>query len=785
MILDDITKHRVLGILRKVNAWAPKMRQMSDEELKGQTALLKEQLKRGKTVDDILPQAFATIREADYRLLGMFPYDVQVMGGIVLNWGYIAEMKTGEGKTLMATMPVYLNALTGKGSMLVTPNDYLAERDEKQLAPVYEWLGLTVSLGFDKKVKHPKAPLKRSWYDSDIVYTTASTLAFDYLFNNLADSLDEQYMRPLNFVVIDEVDAVLLDGANSPFVVASNPQILSNTYEITDNFVRTLIPDEDIKFDRQAKAVWLTYRGVKKAERYFRIQHLYNAEHRELFRHIALALQAHHYMRNGRDYLVRKGKVVLLDEANGRLMHGMQLNTGLHQAIQQKEHVKVTPNQQTAASITYPSLFGLFNKTSGMSGTAKVAENEFINVYNMKVIQIPTNKPVIRKDLPPRVFLTTKEKLIAAMDLALRMHEEGRPVLLVAGSVENSEIVSELLLNQGISHNVLNAFNSAREAAIVKDAGQPGAVTIATNMAGRGTDIRLGKGVREKGGLAVIGTEMLPERVRLQLAGRAGRQGDPGSSQFFISLEDTFISKASTKRFRSYYRKMIKKRSRGAAAHELRSPRLKMSLGMLARRVADNEEKSREQVNKYEIAMRIQRNNLYAARQHVMETADLEEMAMQWLERGLNLFLDEHETWSTLQLKNLISNHISYEIIDIPDDLAQDRGKTIQWLKQLCLKNLKIKTKDLVDDKQLNQYYRSAMLSALDKVWIDEVSYLSDLRTTTRPWQLAQRDAGYIYQVKALESYRKMLQRARKQTIDNLMLGEISVIKGKMYVWFS
>lgn len=785
MILDDITKHRLNEVLRKVNAWAPKMRQMSDEELQGQTPLLKEQLKQGKTVDDILPQAFATVREADYRLLGLYPYDVQVMGGIVLNWGYIAEMKTGEGKTLMATMPIYLNGLTGKGSMLVTPNDYLAERDEKQLAPVYEWLGLSVSLGFNNKIKRVKAAMKRSWYNSDIVYTTASTLAFDYLFNNLADSLDDQYMRPLNFVVIDEVDAVLLDGANSPFVVASNPQILSNTYRITDDFVRTLIPDKDIKLDRQAKAVWLTYQGVQKAERYFRVDHLYNAKNRELFRHIALALQAHYYMRNGRDYLVRNGKVVLLDEANGRLMHGMQLNTGLHQAIQQKEHVKVTPNQQTAASITYPSLFGLFNKTSGMSGTAKVAENEFINVYNMKVIPIPTNKPVIRKDLPPRVFLTTREKLIAAMDLAVKLHDEGRPVLLVAGSVENSEIVSELLLNRGISHNVLNAFNSAREAAIVKDAGQPGAVTIATNMAGRGTDIRLGKGVREKGGLAVIGTEMLPERVRLQLAGRAGRQGDPGSSQFFISLEDSFISKASTKRFRSYYRKMIKKRQRGAAERELRSTRLRMSLGMLAHRVADNEEKSREQVNKYEIAMRIQRNHLYAARQHIMETPQLQDMAMAWLERGINLFLDEHQDWTTFQLKELISNHISYKIIDIPDNIAHDRGGLVQWLKQLCQQVLKNKTKELVDDKQLNQYYRSAMLSALDKVWIDEVSYLSDLRTTTRPWQFAQRDTGYIYQVEALKSYRKMLRRARKQTVDNLMLGEISVIKGKMYVWFS
>ncbi len=786
MLLDQIELHRVHRQLRRVNAWADRMHQMSDEELKSQTTILKQELKNGKTLGQILPRAFATVREADYRLLGMYPYDVQVMGAIVLSRGYIAEMKTGEGKTLVATMPLYLNALSGKGAILVTPNEYLASRDEAQLAPVYRWLGLTVSLGFSEKIKNPKPALKRKWYQSDILYTTASTLAFDYLFNNLADSLNDQYLRPYNYVIIDEVDAVLIDGANSPFVIASTPQLQSNLYALADNFVRILIPGQDIKFNRQEKGVWLTYRGVQKAERYFRLKGLYSLKHRELYRHIALALRAHYYMRKGHDYLVRNGKVVLLDETNGRLMKGMKLNTGLHQAIEQKEHVKVTANQATAASITYASLFALFNKTAGMSGTAKVSENEFINVYNMKVIQIPTNKPVIRRDLPSQVYLTTQEKLMQAINLTLRLHKQGRPILLVAGSVENSEIVSELLLNKGIPHNVLNAFNAAREAAIVKNAGQRGAVTIATNMAGRGTDIKLGPGVKELGGLAVIGTEMLPDRVRLQLAGRAGRQGDPGSSQFFISLEDSFISKASTKRFKKYYRRVLKRRQTGAQPKKLRNPLLRLSLWMLSSRVADSKERSREQTNKYEIAMRIQRNHLYQERQRIMETDTLEKLTFDWLERGLRLYLADHQHWSTKQLRRLINEHITYNLVDIPSNVTRNQQELITYLKHLCQGILTKKIQKLADNQQVNQFYRSALLNALDSCWVDEVDYLSRLRTIVAPWGLAQRDPGYLYQVRALHSYQQMLHRSWRKMVDNLMLSAIMVNKKQqLVVWFN
>lgn len=651
---------KVKRILHKVNALTSQMRAMSDEELQSQTQVLKRELANGKTVDDILPQAFATIREADYRILGMFPYDVQVMGAIVLNQGNIAEMKTGEGKTLTATMPLYLNALTGKGAMLLTPNDYLAQRDKEQLQPVYEWLGLTVSLGFSTDDKKVTPQIKRGWYDADITYTTASSLAFDYLFNNLATRREDQYLRPFNYVIIDEVDAILLDEATSPFVVSSRPTVQSNLYGLADEFVHTLQPKVDYKLNEDQNAVWLTLHGIRQAQRFFRVPDLFISETREIYRHIALALRAHFIMKNGHDYLVSEGEVVLLDEANGRLKKGVKVNTGLHQAVEAKEHVDLTPNQQVAASITFPSLFGLFNKISGMSGTAKSDEHEFFEVYKMRVIQIPTRKPVIRHDYPEEIYVTTRQKLIQALDEAIELHQAGRPILLVAGSVENSEIISELLLDRGIPHNVLNAFNIAREAAIIKDAGQKGAVTVATNMAGRGTDIKLGPGVKELGGLAVIGTEMLPTRVKLQLAGRAGRQGDPGSSKFYISLEDSYLAQNSTKRFKNYYRRL----QQHSTSRALKSPRLKMSITMLKDRVAANQQMSRSNVNKNEVALKIQRRNLYQRRDQLMDNPHLEKVVGKWLHRGISLYLATKPKWTAHDLRRLMNQHFTYAVVD-------------------------------------------------------------------------------------------------------------------------
>lgn len=766
---------KVKHTLAKVNALASEMRGMSDEELKHQTVLLKKELANGKTVDDILPRAFATIREADYRILGMFPYDVQVMGAIVLNQGNIAEMKTGEGKTLTATMPLYLNALTGKGTFLLTPNNYLAQRDKEQLQPVYEWLGLTVSLGFepDDQEKKTTPAIKRSWYNADITYTTASSLAFDYLFNNLATRREDQYLRPFNYVIIDEVDAILLDEATSPFVVSSMPMVQSNLYQLADAFIHILQPKIDYRLNEDHDAVWLTLHGIQRAERFFRIPDLFISEYREIYRHIILALRAHFIMENGHDYLVSEGEVVLLDEANGRLKKGVKVSTGLHQAIEAKEHVDLTPNQQVAASITFPSLFGLFNKIAGMSGTAKSDEHEFFEVYKMRVIQIPTRKKVIRKDYPEQIYLTTRQKLIHALNETIELHKAGRPVLLVAGSVENSEIISELLLDRGISHNVLNAFNVAREADIVKDAGQKGAVTVATNMAGRGTDIKLGVGVKELGGLAVIGTEMLPARVKMQLAGRAGRQGDPGSSKFYISLEDSYLAKNSTKRFKNYYRQLQKKKT----DKQLRSPRLKMSITMLNERVAANQQMARSNVNKNEAALKIQRKYLYDQRDQLMRNAHLETEVGKWLSRGISLYLTEKAEWSALELRHLMNQHFTYDVVSLPDTLELNHKKIQKYLERFCQERLEQKAQVLINNEQLNQFYRSALLNALDSSWTDQMAYLSKLSVIVQPWATAQRDPKFMYQEKAYQAFEKMFDTVAKKVVDNLMLSTIRLDK--------
>lgn len=775
MTRPNFRLQKVKHTLAKVNALASEMRGMSDEELKHQTVLLKKELANGKIVDDILPRAFATIREADYRILGMFPYDVQVMGAIVLNQGNIAEMKTGEGKTLTATMPLYLNALTGKGAFLLTPNNYLAQRDKEQLQPVYEWLGLTVSLGFETNDQEKKTTpeVKRSWYNADITYTTASSLAFDYLFNNLATRREDQYLRPFNYVIIDEVDAILLDEATSPFVVSSMPMVQSNLYQLADAFIHILQPKIDYKLNEDHDAVWLTLHGIQRAERFFRIPDLFISEYREIYRHIILALRAHFIMENGHDYLVSEGKVVLLDEANGRLKKGVKVSTGLHQAIEAKEHVDLTPNQQVAASITFPSLFGLFNKIAGMSGTAKSDEHEFFEVYKMRVIQIPTRKKVIRTDYPEQIYLTTRQKLIHALDETIELHKAGRPVLLVAGSVENSEIISELLLDRGISHNVLNAFNVAREADIVKDAGQKGAVTVATNMAGRGTDIKLGEDVKKLGGLAVIGTEMLPARVKMQLAGRAGRQGDPGTSKFYISLEDGYLAKNSTKRFKNYYRRLRKKKT----DKQLRSPRLKMSITMLNDRVAANQQMARSNINKNEIALKIQRKYLYDQRDQLMRTAHLETEVGKWLSRGISLYLTEKAEWSALELRHLMNQHFTYDVVSLPDTLELNHKKIQKYLERFCQERLEQKAQVLINNEQLNQFYRSALLNALDSSWTDQMAYLSKLSVIVQPWATAQRDPKFMYQEKAYQAFEKMFDTVAKKVVDNLMLSTIRLDK--------
>jgi preprotein translocase subunit SecA len=597
----------------------------------------------------------------------------------------------------------------------------------------------------------------------------------------LATSKDGQYLRPYNYVIIDEVDEVLLDEAESPFVISSRPKLQSNLYDLTDRFVKLLKEKRDYRIKKDLQLFWLTYHGIKFAENYFRISNLFSEQNRELYRHIMLAMQAHLFMRKGHEYLVVRGKVVLLDEEDGRLKEGVQVGTGLHQAIEAKEHVKQTAVQKVAASITFPSLFSLFNKVSGMSGTVKGDQNEFLKTYNLKVYQVPTRKKVIRKDYPAKIYLTTSDKLMAAIHEVIKLHNEGRPVLIVAGSVENSEIISELLLNDGIAHNVLNAFNIVREAEIVKNAGQAGAVTVATNMAGRGTDIKLGPGVKEKGGLAVIGTEMLSSRVKGQLAGRAGRQGDPGTSQFYVSLEDRYISHASTGRLKKYYRKLMRKKKNGADIVQLSGIPLKVGLKMLRERVEVKGVMSRMQTNKYEVVLRMQRDHFYQQRKKIMYLNDLQDNINQYLKAGINNYLSQRKNWTQAELRYLINEHFSYDYIkDLPT--ISSKKEIEKFLFELSQKILQDKAQILINREQLNEFFRQVILSAMDACWVDQMDYLSNLKLYVDKWNLAGYESDYVYQQRAYEAFEKMQKNIQNSIVDKLLLSPIHLTKEKKLV---
>ena len=484
---------KVRATLKKINGLKDEMAALSDEALAAKTVEFRQRLAEGETLDDLLVEAFAVVREADKRILGMFPYDVQVMGGIVIHQGNVAEMNTGEGKTLTATMPLYLNALTGKGAMLITTNEYLAKRDAEEMGPVYSFLGLSLGLPFtDDPKEELTAEEKKEIYNSDIIYLTNSSLGFDYLSDNLASSSNEKFLRPFEYVIIDEIDDILLDSAQTPLIIAGSPRVQSNYYGIIDTLVTTLVENEDYIFKEEKEEIWLTTKGAKTAESFLGIDNLYKEEYATYVRHLVYSLRAHKLFSRDKEYIIRDDEMVLLDKGTGRLMEMTKLQGGLHQAIEAKEHVKLSPETRAMASITYQSLFKMFNKISGMTGTGKVAEKEFLETYNMSVIRIPTNRPLIRKDYSDNLYVTLPEKVYASLECIKEYHIKGNPLLVFVGSVEMSHLYSSLLLREGIAHNVLNANNAAREAQIVSESGQMGAVTVATSMAGRGTDIKLG-----------------------------------------------------------------------------------------------------------------------------------------------------------------------------------------------------------------------------------------------------------------------------------------------------
>ncbi|WIW74475.1 accessory Sec system translocase SecA2 [Aerococcus tenax] len=773
--LDRGRLRRLRKILNKVNQEADAMASLSEGKLRHKTQEFKERYQAGETLDELLPEAFAAIREAAKRVLGMYPYDVQVLGGIVLHEGHIAEMKTGEGKTLTATLHIYLNALTGRGVILVTVNDYLSCRDAEEMGLLYRFMGLSIAMGAPEDEDDLSAEDKKVIYAADIVYTTHSSLGFDYLIENLADSRDEQYLRDFYYVIIDEVDSVLLDSATSPLVIAGSPRVQSNLYALADAFVVSLDDKEDYYVTDEKDGVWLTQKGIKRAEDYFRLEKFYHKDNQELVRHVSLALRAHCLFENEKDYVVQGDELVLLDSTDGRLLKGTRLQSGQHQALEAKEQVSLTANNRSMASITYQNLFKLFDKIAGMTGTGKPAEDEFIETYNMEVVSIPTNKPVIRKDLPDSIYRSFPEKVFAAIQYIKERHAMGQPLLIATGSVQLSSLYSAILLREGIPHNVLNAYNAVKEAEMVKEAGQLGAVTVATAMAGRGTDIKLGPGVTELGGLAVIGTEhMTSERIDLQLRGRAGRQGDPGMSKFFVSLEDELIHKWGPEHIRYY--------SDNDEAIEQVTPlsnfRYQKYFEQAQEASDSSSESSRQQILQMDEDMRIQRELIYRDRNSLLageglKTIDFETIAQEVFESFTQSLNSDQSR--TFQIERFIYDYLSYNMSPDLEKIDHMTDKQIQDYLMMIFKRQFQNKKGLFRNKTLfDDFVRKCLLKAIDTTWIEQVDYLTQFKQVVMSRRSAQQNPIYEYQHEAYWSYQEMRKRIYFEIVRYLSLSEVS-----------
>lgn len=753
----DKKLHFLLG---KVKEECKKVKELSDYELKNKTLEFKERLKNGETTDDILPEAFAVCCEADYRVLGMFPYDVQILGGIALHLCYLAEMNTGEGKTLTATMPLYLNGLTGKSSILVTANEYLAIRDAEEMGKVYEFLGLSVKAGVTRDTnEHLNNDQKKEIYAADIVYTTHGSLGFDYLLNNLVHSKEDRFMRELYYVIIDEADSVLLDSASMPLVISGSPRVQSNLYGITDFFVTTLVEDEH--YIVEDNKVWLTDKGIEYAQRYFRIENLYSKENFDVLRHVVLALRAHYLMDKDVDYVVTdSGEIVLLDKSTGRKMNGMKLRGGSHQAIEEKERLKLSQEQRSVASITYQNLFNLFPKMSGMSGTIADGKDELLEVYNKRVVVIPPRKPLARKDLPDKYFKTSEEQFDAVIKETVKRHNTGQPVLLIASLISDTEMLSKLLVQENIEHSVLNANNAFWEAEIIKEAGQKNVVTVATSMAGRGTDIRLGSGVKELGGLCVLGIgRMNNTRDERQARGRAGRQGEPGVSIFYTSLEDDVCEILGEDFLEKYIEKdkHISKR------------RIKKLINKSQKIKSESSVFQRKNAVDYDSVMQRQRTIMYKTRNDLLDGKSLDEnYLLSICEDNIKNFVKSNKKLDSYAVHRYVLDNLSYRLQEMDESTKNQKDYLIQYSK-MAFNN---KKKSLGD--RFSEYCRLCTLRALDDGWVEEVDYLQQLQAAISGRSSAQRNLLFEYQREARISFEDMEKSIKKAMIRNILLGEVS-----------
>ena len=751
-----------------IEALSSEYSELSDEKLKSKTNEFKERLVNGETLDDILVEAFATIREAAKRVIGEYPFRVQLLGGIAIHYGNIAEMKTGEGKTLTTILPAYLNALTGKGVHVITVNEYLTTRNAEWMGKIFEFLG--ISVGVNLRELTPSE--KRKEYEKDILYTTNNELGFDYLRDNMVVKKENRVQRELNFAILDEVDSILIDEARTPLIISGGKMESKNLYVSADTFVKTLKKDTDYTIDEKTKSVSLTEDGSDKACKFFKIDNLYDISNSALVHHIDQSLKANYGMQNDVDYVVQDGEVIIVDQFTGRLMKGRAFSEGLHQAIEAKEGVKINDETKTLATITFQNLFRMYNKLSGMTGTAKTEEEEFRNIYNMYVIEIPTNKDVIREDLPDLVFATKKAKFNAIVREIKERHSTGQPILVGTIAIETSELVSKMLTKENIKHEVLNAKNHAREAEIIAKAGEIGSVTIATNMAGRGTDIKLGEGVKELGGLCVIGTERHESRrIDNQLRGRAGRQGDPGVSQFFVSLEDELMVRFGTDRIKTLMQ------TAGFDDQAIRSKIFTGSIESAQKRVEGNNFDIRKQLLQYDNVMNEQREIIYKRRNEILDSDSIHERVLDsfkdYISSIVNKYLMSEEENKYETLKDYVNkNLLKMKKIKISDIDGKMPEEVSQEIFEVLSEDYEKKINELPWEL-VSEFEKAISLRVIDTNWMNHINNMEHLRDGVGLRGYANEDPLQAYIKEGYQIFDNMMDKISEETSLFLLRAEI------------
>jgi len=771
------------SIARDIDALDSVYSKLSDEELQGKTAEFKERLSKGETLEDIKVEAFATVREAAYRTIGEKPFFVQILGGLAIHYGNIAEMKTGEGKTLTCTMPAYLNALTGEGVHIVTVNEYLVGVAADWMGKVYNYLGLTVGKNYrDSSIEEKKAA-----YNSDIMYSTNNEIGFDYLRDNMVIRASDRVMRPFNFVIVDEVDSILIDEARTPLIISGGSMHSANLYKQADSFAKKLKENDGYVYDEKLKAVTLDDKGVSEAEKYFRVSNLYDLNNSTLVHFINQALRANFAMKKDFDYVVENGEVIIVDPFTGRLMKGRNYSDGLHQAIEAKEGVQIQEETKTLATITFQNLFRMYKKISGMTGTAKTEEEEFRDIYNMYVIQIPTNKPVIREDFGDLLFATKKGKYKAIVNEIKERHATGQPVLVGTIAVETSELLSDMLKKEHIPHEVLNAKNHAREAEIIANAGCKGAVTIATNMAGRGTDIKLTDEVKALGGLAVIGTERHESRrIDNQLRGRSGRQGDPGFSQFCVSFEDDLLVRFGTDRAKS-----ILQRVGFSDEMSIRNKMLSSSVETAQKRIEGNNFDMRKTILQYDDVINKQREVIYGMRNEILDTDDIHSVVVEMINNYISALVEDHiapEGYLTINdlseileaVNQIVKNDITIEGLD-----AQQSDNVIKVLSEKVIKEYEEKLSS-IPSEIVSEFEKAISLRVIDTYWMEHINTMSILKEGIHLRGYAQENPLRAYTTEGYELFENLLDTIDKETTTFLLKAEVrqnaerkEVAKGK------